>query len=169
VERARHDIVVVDAPATGHGLGFLKVPQNFLRVTRTGPVHARAAWVSELLEDAERTAVVLVTTPEELPVSETLEAIADVDGQGVPLAGVIANAVFEPLFLPGDDEALAAVPAGGDAGAAAAAARVRMARTADEAEQLDRVRPCLAELPFLFAPRLDTAAVAGLGERLAEL
>ena len=43
-----------------------------------------------------------------------------------------------------------------------------MARTADQAEQLERVRPCLAELPFLFAPRLDTTAVAGLGERLAE-
>jgi hypothetical protein len=110
-----------------------------------------------------------VTTPEELPVTETLEAMADVDGQGVPLAGVIANAVFEPLFQPGDAEALAAVPAGGDAGAAAAAARARMARTADEAGQLGRVRPCLAELPFLFTPTLDTAAVAGLGERLGGL
>jgi anion-transporting ArsA/GET3 family ATPase len=168
-ERGRHDIVVVDAPATGHGLGFLKVPRNFVRVTRTGPVHARAVWVSELLEDPERTAVVLVTTPEELPVSETLEAMADVDGHGVPLAGVIANGVFEPLFEPGDAEALARVPAGGDAGAAAAAARARIARTADETEQLARVRPCLAELPFLFVPRLDTAAVAGLGERLAGL
>ena len=94
------------------------------------------------------------------------ELIAD---EGVPLAGVIANAVFEPLFEPGDAEALASVPAEGDAGAAAAAARTRIARTADEAEQLARVRPCLAELPFLFAPRLDTAAVAGLGERLAGL
>jgi anion-transporting ArsA/GET3 family ATPase len=169
VDRGRHDIVVVDAPATGHGLGFLKVPRNFIRVTRTGPVHARAVWVSDLLEDPARTAVVIVTTPEELPVTETLEAMADVDGQGVPLAGVIANAVFEPLFEPGDAETLAAVPADGDAGAAAAAGGARIARTADEAEQLARVRPCLAELPFLFAPRLDTAAVAGLGERLAGL
>jgi anion-transporting ArsA/GET3 family ATPase len=169
VDRGRHDIVVVDAPATGHGLGFLKVPRNFIRVTRTGPVHARAVWVAQLLEDPERTAVVLVTTPEELPVTETLEAMADVDGQGVPLAGVIANAVIEPLFQPGDAEALAAVPAGGVAGSAAAAARARIARTADEAGQLARVRPCLAELPFLFTPRLDTAAVAGLGERLAGL
>jgi anion-transporting ArsA/GET3 family ATPase len=126
-------------------------------------------WVAELLEDPAQTAVVLVTTPEELPVSETLEAIADVDGQGVPLAGVVANAVFEPLFDAADAKALAPVRGGGDAAAAAAAARARIARTADQQEQLERVRPCLAELPFLFAPRLDTTAVAGLGERLAGL
>jgi anion-transporting ArsA/GET3 family ATPase len=169
LERGRHDFAVVDAPATGHGLGFLKVPRTFTRVARVGPVHNRAMWVAELLEDPAQTAVVLVTTPEELPVSETLEAIADVDGQGVPLAGVIANAVFEPFFDPADAEALAPVRGGGDAGAAASAARARISRTADQQEQLERVRPCLAELPFLFAPRLDTTAVAGLGERLAGL
>ncbi len=169
LERGRHDFAVVDAPATGHGLGFLKVPRTFTRVARVGPVHARAMWVAELLEDPAQTAVVLVTTPEELPVSETLEAIADVDGQGVPLAGVVANAVFEPLFDAADAEALAPVRGGGAAAAAASAARARIARTADQQEQLERVRPCLAELPFLFAPRLDTTAVAGMGERLAGL
>jgi anion-transporting ArsA/GET3 family ATPase len=169
LERGRHDFVVVDAPATGHGLGFLKVPRTFTRVARVGPVHARATWVAELLEDPAQTAVVLVTTPEELPVTETLEAIADVAGHGVPLAGVIANAVYERLFDAADAEALAPLGGSGDAAAAASAARARIARTADQAEQLERVRPCLAELPFLFAPRLDTTAVAGLGERLADL
>jgi anion-transporting ArsA/GET3 family ATPase len=169
LEHGRHDFVVVDAPATGHGLGFLKVPRTFTRVARVGPVHTRAVWVSELLEDPAQTAVVLVTTPEELPVSETLEAIADVAGHGVPLAGVVANAVYEPLFDAADAEALGRVHGRGTAAAAAAAARARIAHTADQAEQLGRVRPCLAELPFLFTPRLDTAAVAGLGERLAGL
>jgi anion-transporting ArsA/GET3 family ATPase len=170
LEQGRHDLVVVDAPATGHGLGFLKVPRTFMRVARVGPLHNRAAWVTELLEDPDRTAVVLVTTPEELPVTETLEAIADVAGHEVPLAGVIANAVFEPLLDPADAAALAPLrAAGGEAGAAAAAARARLAREDDQREQLDRVRPCLAELPFLFEPRLDTAAVAELGERLAGL
>jgi anion-transporting ArsA/GET3 family ATPase len=125
--------------------------------------------VAELLEDPEQTAVVLVTTPEELPVSETLEAIADIADHDVPLAGVVANAVYEPLFDAADAEALAPVHGNGDAAAAAAAAHARIARTADQQEQLGRVRPCLAELPFLFTPRLDTTAVAGLGERLADL
>ena len=62
LDGGRHDLAVVDAPATGHGLGFLKVPRTFTRVARVGPVHARAAWVAEFLEDPARTAVVLVTT-----------------------------------------------------------------------------------------------------------
>ena len=119
LERGRHDFVVVDAPATGHGLGFLKVPRTFTRVARVGPVHARAIWVAELLEDPAQTAVVLVTTPEELPVTETLEAIADIDDHAVPLAGVVANAVYEPLFDAADAEALAPVRGSGDAAAAA--------------------------------------------------
>jgi anion-transporting ArsA/GET3 family ATPase len=169
LEHGRHDFVVCDAPATGHGLGFLKVPRTFMRVAPVGPVHTRAVWVAELLEDPAQTAVVLVTTPEELPVTETLEAIADVAGHGVPFAGVVANAVYEPLFDAADAAAFEHVRGRGAAAAAAAAARARIARTADQAEQLERVRPCLAELPFLFEPRLDTAAVASLGERLAGL
>jgi Mrp family chromosome partitioning ATPase len=110
-----------------------------------------------------------VTTPEELPVSETIETIDDLAGEGFPLAGVIANAVYEPLFDDADAEALAAVDQRGAASAAAAAARSRLARTADQREQLDRVRPCLAELPFLFERRLDIPAVASLGERLEGL
>jgi anion-transporting ArsA/GET3 family ATPase len=171
LEHGRHDLAVVDAPATGHGLGFLKVPRTFTRVARVGPVHARAAWVAEFLEDPVRTAVVLVTTAEELPVTETLEAIADISSDHVPFAGVIANAVIEPLFDAGDAAALEPLrgSGSGDAAAAAAAARARIARAADQREQLSRLDACLAELPFLFAPRLDVAAVAGLGERLAGL
>jgi anion-transporting ArsA/GET3 family ATPase len=169
LERGRHDLAVVDAPATGHGLGFLKVPRTFTRVARVGPVHARAAWVAEFLEDPVRTAVVLVTTAEELPVTETLEAIADISSDRVPFAGVIANAVIEPLFDEDDAAALEPLRGSGDAAAAAAAARARIARAADQREQLSRLDACLAELPFLFAPRLDVAAVAGLGERLAGL
>jgi hypothetical protein len=112
---------------------------------------------------------VLVTTPEELPVTETLEAIADIDGHGVPFFGVIANAVVEPLFDAGDTAVLEPLRGDGPAGAAAAAARSRLTRAADQREQLDRLDGCVAELPFLFEPALDTQAVAGLGERLAGL
>ena len=169
LQSGRHDVVVVDAPATGHGLGFLNVPRTFMRIARTGPVHSRAKAIAALLDDPDRTAVVLVTTPEELPVSETIEAIDDLTQEGFPLAGVIANAVYEPLFDRADAEALADVDKRGAASAAAAAARSRLARTADQREQLDRVRPFLAELPFLFERRLDIPAVASLAERLEGL
>ena len=101
--------------------------------------------------------------------SETIEAIDDLVAEGFPFAGVVANAVYEPLFDEADAEALAGVDQRGAASAAAAAARSRLARTADQREQLDRVRPCLAELPFLFERRLDIPAVASLGMRLEGL
>jgi hypothetical protein len=82
---------------------------------------------------------------------------------------VIANAVIEPLFTAADAAALEPLRGPGDAAAAAAAARARIARAADQREQLSRLGGCLAELPFLFASPLDVAAVAGLGERLAGL
>jgi anion-transporting ArsA/GET3 family ATPase len=169
LQAGRHDVVVVDAPATGHGVGFLKVPRTFARIARAGPVHSRAKAIAALLDDPARTAVVLVTTPEELPVGETLETIVDLGEEGFPLAGVIANAVYEDIFDAGDAEALAAVESRGAASAAAAAARSRLARTADQRDQLERVRPCLAELPFLFEARLDVPAVATLGKRLEGL
>src|SRR4029079_6260027 len=120
-EARRHDVVVVDAPATGHGLGFLNVPRTFMRIARTGPVHSRAKAVAKVLDDPDCTAVVLVTTPEELPVSETIKAIHDLTAEGFPLAGVIANAVYEELFDGADAAALAGVDARGAATAAAAA------------------------------------------------
>jgi hypothetical protein len=82
---------------------------------------------------------------------------------------VIANAVVEPLFDADDVAALEPLRGSGDAAAAAAAARARVARAADQREQLSRLGTCLAELPFLFAPRVDLSAAAELGERLAGL
>jgi anion-transporting ArsA/GET3 family ATPase len=172
--RQRYDLAIVDAPATGHGIGFLKVPRTFMDVARVGPVHDRAEWVAALVQDPGRTGVVLVTIPEELPVSETLEAIADLRASELPCDGVIANAVYPPLFDEHEGELLRdAVGGDGDSSpeavAAVRAATSRMARTADQAEQLARLEPPLTELPFLFEARLDMRAVAGLAGELAAL
>ncbi|MDP3503702.1 MAG: ArsA family ATPase [Myxococcales bacterium] len=69
----RFDRVIIDAPATGHAITFLSVPQVIVDTVPPGAMSTDAAWMRDLLVDAKTTAVVLVSLPEELPVNETLE------------------------------------------------------------------------------------------------
>ncbi len=71
--RFRFDRVIVDAPATGHAITFLSVPQVILDTVPPGAMATDAMWMRDLLVDPAITAVVLVSLPEELPVNETLE------------------------------------------------------------------------------------------------
>ncbi len=73
--RPFYDLIVIDAPATGHGLAFLDVPRVVQNAIRTGPLTRHAGWVEDLIHDRERTVLLPVTLPEELPVSETIELV----------------------------------------------------------------------------------------------
>ena len=70
-----YDLIVVDAPATGHGMTFLDVPRVVQQAVRTGPLARHASWVEALVHDRARTLLLPVTLPEELPVSETIELV----------------------------------------------------------------------------------------------
>lgn len=73
--RPFYDLIVVDAPATGHGLTFLDVPRVAQQAVRAGPLARHASWVEALVHDRERTLLLPVTLPEDLPVQETKELI----------------------------------------------------------------------------------------------
>ncbi|MGB0617906.1 MAG: ArsA family ATPase [Myxococcota bacterium] len=73
--RPVYDLIVVDAPATGHGLTFLDVPRVAQQAVRAGPLARHAGWVEELVHDRERTLLLPVTLPEELPARETVELV----------------------------------------------------------------------------------------------
>jgi anion-transporting ArsA/GET3 family ATPase len=91
------DLIVVDAPATGHAVTFLTSASGLLDAARSGPVRVQAADVLEMLGDPARCRVLLVTLPEEMPVSETIEAAYQLeDRAGVQLAPVVVNC-FDPL------------------------------------------------------------------------
>lgn len=108
-----YDLIVVDAPATGHGATLLQAAQTMTSLTRVGPFHDLAQTIARLLTDTARTGVVVVTLPEELPVSETLDLVDLVD-EAAPnsLATVVVNQA-RPRALPSDgfDEVRAAVAA----------------------------------------------------------
>ncbi len=158
------DLIIVDAPATGHAVTFLTSASGLLDAARGGPLRTQAAEVLEMLNDPERCRVMLVTLAEELPVSETIEAAYRVEDEaGVQLGPVIVNGV--EAVVPGlsnraaDAADAAGVTLGDDELAALDAARQFALRRHDvQASQMERLAIELP-LPQLELPALSTLAI----------
>ena len=89
--RPRFDLIVVDAPATGHGVTFLDVPRVVISAVRAGPLRHHTEQVEALLHDRNRTLVLPVSLAEELPVRETAALVAHVRERGLPVDRVVVN------------------------------------------------------------------------------
>jgi anion-transporting ArsA/GET3 family ATPase len=172
------DLIVVDAPATGHAITFLTSARGMVDAARGGPLRTQAQDVVDLLSDPARCRVMLVTLPEELPVSETIESAYTLeDKAGVQLGPVIVNACDpDPVGLerPAPEVVAAAsargvVPAGvtldvppAHVAALEEARLFRLARHGVSTEQVDRLR---RELPLaqMLVPSIDAERI-GLAE-----
>ncbi|MCC6642728.1 MAG: chromosome partitioning protein [Deltaproteobacteria bacterium] len=100
-----HQLLVVDAPATGHGLTFLDVPRVAGSAVRAGPLRKHAGWVEAMLGDPERTLLLPVALAEELPARETAELALRVRRDlGVPVDRVVVNCLVGAPFPPGLDD-----------------------------------------------------------------
>ena len=104
--RERHyDLVVVDAPATGHIVGQLAAPQAINELVKVGLIRSQTDWMLDILSDPAQTGLAIVTTPEEMPVNETMELAGRVrEETTVELAAVIVNRVLPELFGRGEEE-----------------------------------------------------------------
>jgi hypothetical protein len=115
-ERPLHELIVVDAPATGHGLTFLDVPRVVGAAVRAGPLRRNAGLVEAMIRDPKRTLLLPVALAEELPARETAELVARLrDDVGIAVDRVVVNAVAQEPFPPGVpdlDARLARLPAG---------------------------------------------------------
>lgn len=98
-KRPAYDLVVVDAPASGHGLALLRVPQLIANSVNKGPVKYYADKLVAFLGDPAQVALLIVTLAEEMPVSEAIEMRRSVE-ESLPigLAPVVVNAVYPPAF-----------------------------------------------------------------------
>ncbi len=163
-----YDLVVLDAPATGHGLAMLQAPRTFASVARVGPVAKEGRAVASFLGDPRRTAVLAVSRAEEMPVSETLELRSRLREElGLELCLVVVNAVVSHRFTGGDERTLRAAPSSPARHAAlflAAWARQQRAQIARLREGLQGV--ALVKLPFVFQSALDPAALELLSREL---
>jgi len=158
------DLILVDAPATGHAMTFLSSARGLLDAARAGPVRVQAADVVELLTDPARSQVALVTLPEEMPVNEVVEAAFTLEDRiGVTLGPVVVNGCLPDEPALDRDPAEAAAEAGVDLDPAtsqglAAAASFQRHRFALQEEQLRRLAEELP-LPQLRTRFLHDAAV----------
>jgi anion-transporting ArsA/GET3 family ATPase len=157
--RPRWDLVIVDAPATGHAVQLLRVPAALIDTVPGGPLRADAEWMQALLVDPARTAVALVTLPEEMPVNETIELDAQIRGVlGIARAALFVNAVPEARFTHGEEARLGELSGHPPPlGPAARAARLQALRSEQAHRHLARVRAAL-DLPTCVLPLLPVAA-----------
>src|SRR3954449_11085632 len=94
-----YDLVIVDAPASGHGLAMLTAPGTFGEIARVGPIRRQATKVSEMLSDPARTGYLAVALPEEMPVNETIELEARLRAAvGLGLDAVVVNGMWPQRF-----------------------------------------------------------------------
>lgn len=97
--KPKYDLIILDAPATGHGMSLFRSPMLAMRATKVGPIYQKAKLISDLLSDATRTRMHIVTLAEEMPVSETVDMIAAMRSDlHIPLGEIIVNAVVPPAF-----------------------------------------------------------------------
>ena len=168
--KPRWDLVIVDAPATGHAVQLLGVPKALLDTVPAGPLRRDAEWMQALLTDPARTSVVLVCLPEEMPVSETVELDAQVrDLLCIPRGPVFVNAMPDARFTQGELERLRGlVGTAPPLGPAARAAVLQGERQERAEEQVARLREALGRplvtLPLLSSERWGRRAV----ERIAD-
>lgn len=186
-----YDLVILDAPATGHALGLLHAPYTFGTIARVGPIFGQAEQVRELLLDPAQTAYLAVTHPTEMAVGETLDLRDGLRSQlGRALDATIVNAALPRRFGGDELERLARLGRNGpgkngkargenrtardDARAvlrsAQAAARSAHERARVQHNQIARLRRSglsVHTVPFLFSAQLDLDAIATVARRLA--
>jgi anion-transporting ArsA/GET3 family ATPase len=169
-----YDLVIVDSPAAGHGVGILRTPRTFAEIARVGPIAHQARTIAATVADRDFTAVAAVATAEEMPVNETLwlrDALAEDD---VGLDAVIVNARYPRRFSDADAGALqdARATAGVSplATVALRAALSEHARARTQTEQFARLREGLGhdmvELPYLFAEQIGPPELEFLADAL---
>ncbi len=169
VRERNYDLVVVDAPASGHIVSLLAAPQAINNLVKVGLIRSQTDWLLDILSDPQTTGLVAVCTPEEMPVSETIELATRVrEETTVQLSAVVVNRVLPELFGRQEEKVFDALVTpqpseqldrlvGGDAGPLLEAARLAVTMRRTRSTHLDRLRRGIDEsVPMLYLPYLFT-------------
>ncbi|MDP9386112.1 MAG: ArsA family ATPase [Actinomycetota bacterium] len=170
-----YDLVVVDAPASGHGIGMLTTPRTFGEIARVGPIRRQATKVSDLLSDPRRTGYLAVALPEEMPVTETLELGGRLrDAVGLGLDAIVVNGLYPERFSREEAERLREAADDGLDPEVVDALRAALAeheRARAQRVHLRRLRreadASVLTLPFIFEPDVGLAEYGVLARELA--
>jgi anion-transporting ArsA/GET3 family ATPase len=167
VKEHHYDTVVVDASASGHIVGQLAAPQAINQLVQVGLVRQQTGWMLQILDDPAMTGLVVVATPAEMPVSETLDLTARLRRETrVDLAAVVVNRVLPELFGRGEEEVFERLVAtdaqarldaavGGTTEPIVEAARLTVTMRRSRTEHLETLRAAIdPDVPLLYVPYL---------------
>jgi anion-transporting ArsA/GET3 family ATPase len=165
-----YDLVIVDAPATGHGVAFLQTPRTFANIARVGPIKAQAEALESFIVNHRKTGVAIVALPEEMPVNETAALEHTLTEEvGVAVDRVYMNALYPERFSRSEVERLESFCGNGHNGPIRAACRAALSesrRAKAQREQLARLAEMvdapLRTLPFVFKPELEVEDIREL-------
>jgi anion-transporting ArsA/GET3 family ATPase len=189
-----HQLVLVDGPATGHSLQYLRMPQAALEAFPTGLVHREAERVVGLLRDPESTGVVIVTLAEEMPTNETFEMARGIGDLQMHAAMLVVNQLHEAPCTREEIAGLPCAPVATQAPAAPSGRARGASRDTTDPEQLlgeivaraveeigwaeinaahverlaTRIPAPLVKLPYVFNEEFGADEVCRLGRMLAE-
>ena len=167
---AQFDLIVVDAPASGHALALLGAPRAVAQAVPPGPMRDNAELLQRMLEDPQQTRLHAVTRAEDMPLTETLQLLERARAMGIRLGSPLLNAVPPPL-PEGALQALQAARGDGLQDAWGTALRRRLQRQQDAAQQLRRLQlpelPAAVPLPLLARQPLGLADLEALAAHLA--
>ncbi len=188
VRERQYDLVVVDSSASGHVVGQLSAPEAIREVVKVGVVRSQVDWILDILQDPAQTGAVIVATPEEMPIAETIELASSLgERTSIDLAAVIVNQVLPELFGAREEALFASLRApaanrklraavGPGADAVLDAAQLAVDRRRIRAGHLDALHAALGAsvplvyLPYLFARRHGVRTTRLLADALgAEL
>jgi len=172
-----YDLVIVDAPATGHALDMLRVPFVIESVAPPGLLRRDAARAVEMFRDAERAGAVLVTLPEYMPANETIELSAALkDELQIPVLHLVINRVLTVLFAEKERPVVESLPSeisdDSEIRGLALAGKRRVLRETVQARAIGRVcshidAPC-AELPYYEGLESDPAVIEALSRAVLQ-
>ena len=172
-EGRKYDLVVVDAPPTGQGVGFLQTPRTFANVAKVGPIASQAQALDKFITNHRKTGVAIVALPEEMPVNETASLERDLTGAvGTAVDRIWMNGLYPERFDAAEAERLSAVATDRDGAVRAAclAAVSERRRAVAQRGQLARLEELteapVGRLPFLFKPEIGIDDIRGLAEEL---
>jgi len=170
---APYDLVIVDAPATGHGVGLLRTPLTFAEIARVGPIAHQGHRIATTIADRSFTGIVAVSTPEEMPVNETLALAHALERDSLSLDVVILNALYPERFSDDEVDVMATALRRTRSPLSRSALRAALsehARARAQREQRERLLAGLTEpvleLPYVFADVLGAPELERLAKSL---
>ncbi len=165
----RWDLVIVDAPATGHGLTMLDAPRSMMELTRAGPMFRGNQKVELVLGDPIQTRLLLVCLPEEMPVAETIDLHQRLGERRAQASLVVLNEALSPPPITAEEWATlrGALPVGEEPLALVEDGLRRFQRQERLEQRLRQAIDLpLVKLPFLFRRDLGPSDLARLASAL---